>query len=232
MERRFLAHHCAAVAANSRWTAELLCEFYGIPLNKITVIHNGIDTARAALPAPRELDDVLVVVFVGRLVKFKRVDRIIRAVALHPHHDVHVMIAGAGPLEGELRTLARDLGVGSQVRFLGWQSDIAGVLSQADVMVLPSEGEPFGLAMIEASLQGLLTIAFADGGGVLETVGPDGRIVQSIDELADVLKDIDRSKALSLAARRARSSWTQLEFPISKTAARYVELYRSANAEH
>ena len=46
-----------------------------------------------------------------------------------------------------------------------------------EVLVQPSEGEPFGLAIIEACRQGALPIAFADGGGALEVLPPDGRIV-------------------------------------------------------
>jgi glycosyltransferase involved in cell wall biosynthesis len=228
MERRFFTNECEFVAANSRWTARRLSEIFDIDLSSVAVVYNGIDPAMVTTPAARQ-SDALVVVFVGRLVRFKRVDRIIRAVArLESRRDIHVTIVGGGPLEHDLRALAHDLGVESQVRFLGWQSDIATVLSQADVLVLPSEGEPFGLAMIEASSQGLLTIAFADGGGVLETVPPDGYVVHSVDELADVLTNLRESDALSLDARRARSNWTREEFSIRKTAARYEELYRAA----
>jgi glycosyltransferase involved in cell wall biosynthesis len=227
-ERRFLRGHCTVVAANSRWTADRVCEIYGIGPGDVTVVHNGIDTSGVAPPGDRKATMGLTVAFVGRLVRFKRVDRIIRAVGRLGLPDVEVMIAGGGPLEKELRTLTRDLGVESQVRFLGWQEDIEAMLGQADIFVLPSEGEPFGLAMIEASSKGLLTIAFADGGGVLETVGPGGHVVRNVDELAGVLDGLRGSEALSLDARRARSSWTRREFEISNTSARYAELYASA----
>jgi glycosyltransferase involved in cell wall biosynthesis len=232
MQRRFLTERYVAVVANSNWTAEQLCDTYDIRSDAVRVVHNGIDVATFPVPKARDQDGLLTVAFVGRLVPFKRVDRIIRAVArLRPHRAVQVLIAGGGPIETELRALARELGVESQVRFLGWQGDVAAVLSQADVLVLPSEGEPFGLAMIEASAQGLLTVAFADGGGVLETVGPDGRVVHSVEELSDVLNDLEPSAAFSLAARQARSAWAREEFGIHKAVTRYVELYRSARRE-
>jgi glycosyltransferase involved in cell wall biosynthesis len=230
-EHRFLRGHRTVVVANSHWTAERVGDIYGIAREDVTVVHNGIETSGVAMPAEREATSGLTVAFVGRLVRFKRVDRIIRAVGKGRHPDVRVMIAGGGPLEEELRTLARDLGVEAQVRFLGWQDDIAAVLGQADVLVLPSAGEPFGLAMVEASSQGLLTIAFADGGGVLETVAPGGHVVHSVDELAAVLENLRGSEALGLDARRARSSWTRQEFEISNTSARYAELYGSAMAK-
>jgi glycosyltransferase involved in cell wall biosynthesis len=228
VERRFLARHCAAIAANSRWTAERLSKTYGIDLARVTVVHNGLDPGVAKVPTAREGDDQLVVVFVGRLVRFKRVDRIVRAVAqLREGPSPQVRIVGRGPLEHELRMLARDLGVEGQIRFLGWRADIADVLSQADVLVLPSQGEPFGLAMIEASAHGLLPIAFSDGGGVLECMPPDGCVVRGVDELAATLEKVTKSEALSPAAREARSSWVRQEFPIANTAAGYLKLYRS-----
>jgi hypothetical protein len=59
-------------------------------------------------------------------------------------------------------------------------------------------------------------------------VPPDGHVVHSVDELADVLASLRESDALSLDARRARSCWTREEFSIRKTAARYEELYQAA----
>jgi glycosyltransferase involved in cell wall biosynthesis len=227
IQRRFLTRQCAAVAANSRWTAERLAQTHRVGLAEMTVVYNGTYVGMTTAPEARENLDELVVIFVGRLAPFKRVDRIIHAVArLRPRRDLHVMIAGSGPLEDELRTLARDLGIEPQVDFLGWQSDIAVLLNRADVLVLPSQGEPFGLAVIEASARGLLTIAFADGGGVLECMAPDGRVVRGVDELAAALGELKGSEALSTAAREARSLWARSEFPIAKTAKRYLELYR------
>jgi glycosyltransferase involved in cell wall biosynthesis len=231
MEGRFLINRCAAVVANSNWTRERMREVYGIRSDAVTVLHNGIDVDAAPGPVERRRNGRLEVAFVGRLVRFKRVDRIIRALAmLLPRRDVHVIVAGGGPVEDELRTLAEQLGVASQVEFLGWQSEVGAVLSEADVLVLPSENEPFGLVMLEASVLGLLTVAFADGGGALEIVAPDGRVVHSIRELADFLGGLEGSEALSMPARQERSSWTRREFSISETAKRYVDIYKTIDA--
>jgi glycogen(starch) synthase len=227
-ERRFLERRCAAVAANSYWTAELLIKI-GLDSARVTVVHNGVSPDMATLPVAVPRTDELVVAFVGRLARFKRVDRIIRAVAsLRGREDIRLMIAGGGPFESELRKLVRKLGVERKVGFLGWQSDVTAILQQADVLVLPSEGEPFGLAIIEACAQGLLPIAFADGGGVLECMPPDGRVVRDVAELASVLAKLRGSQELSSDARRARSLWVQREFPIAKSAARYLDLYELA----
>jgi glycosyltransferase involved in cell wall biosynthesis len=229
-QRRFLAERCTVIAANSGWTARRLSDTYGIEPDRVTVVPNGIEPVPAPPRHRHEGNDrPLVVAFVGGLKRFKRVDRIIRALArVRDRESVRVLIAGGGTLEDELRALARELGVESQVSFLGWQPDVVPVLAEADVVVLPSEGEPFGLAMLEGSAQGLLPIAFADGGGALECITPDGRVVQDVDELAAIFSELKRSDALSSAAREARSSWANERFPIAKTALRYLELYRSA----
>jgi glycosyltransferase involved in cell wall biosynthesis len=114
------------------------------------------------------------------------------------------------------------------VHFLGWTPEVTKVLKQADLIVLPSEGEPFGLAMVEGCAEGLLPVAFADGGGALECISPDGRIVESVEDLGGLFHEVRGSDALSLQARRARSAWAREQFPIAKTAAAYGELYRSA----
>jgi glycosyltransferase involved in cell wall biosynthesis len=227
LQRRFLTDRCAAVAANSRWTAGLVTRTYGIDSDRVAVVHNGIAPDPNVSIEPRAGHEV-VVAYVGQLKAFKRVDRIIRAIALAGSSDVRVLIAGSGPLEGSLRALAGELGVEERIRFLGWTPDVATVLKQADLIVLPSEGEPFGLAMVEGCAEGLLPVAFSDGGGALECISPDGRVVESVEELAVLFQEARGSDALSLEARRARSAWAREQFPISKTAAAYGELYRSA----
>jgi glycosyltransferase involved in cell wall biosynthesis len=229
-QRRFVMR-CAAVAANSRWTADRLSATYGIEAERVTVVHNGIAPVTTPVEDPAGRSDGEVkVVFAGRLKRFKRVDRILRAAARVPDPGaVRILIAGGGELEEELRQLSRDLGVDAQVSFLGWRPDIAEVLREADALVLPSEGEPFGLALVEGCAQGLLPIAFADGGGALECMPPDGRVVSDVDDLAATLDEIRRSDALGPAARAARASWALERFPIAKTATRYLELYRSAS---
>jgi glycosyltransferase involved in cell wall biosynthesis len=207
-----------------------MCEIYGARRAEIAVVHNGIATS--APSTNRAGTSALTVLFVGRLVRFKRVDRLIHAVEkLGSDQDVRVLIVGRGPLEDDLRTLARDLGVDDRVHFLGWQEDMEAVWREADILVMPSAGEPFGLAMIEGAARGLVTVAFADGGGVLETVGPDGHVVQSVRELSETLRDLSGSSTLSQKARLARSAWTREKFAINSTAVRYLDLYKTASAE-
>ena len=227
MQRRFITEHCAVVAANSRWTAGLLRDRYRLAPDRVAVVHNGIEVEGLTEPEARDGPGA-VIVFVGRLKAFKRVDRLIRAVAGVQEGDVRALVVGRGPLEEDLRGLASELGVADRVRFLGWLPEVAPALRQADAIVLPSEGEPFGLVLVEGCAQGLLPIVFADAGGALECIPPDGRVVGDIEELVTVLEQLEGSPSLSMDARQARAAWARQQFPITTTAGRYLELYASS----
>jgi glycosyltransferase involved in cell wall biosynthesis len=229
----FLRRHVTAIAANSNHTAKRLAALYRIPLADVDIVWNGVDFASIPPPttAREQGSNGLLVAYVGRLVNFKRVERLIEACARVPAGPgLEALIVGAGPLDEPLKRLARERAVDDRVRFLGNRSDLDDVLAPVDVLVHPSEGEPFGLAIVEACARGLLPVVFADGGGALEVVPPDARIVASIDELSTALEGLAASDALSLDARRARSSWARERFPIARAADGYLELYRSARA--
>jgi glycosyltransferase involved in cell wall biosynthesis len=228
---RFIRRPGLSVAANSRHTAARAATLYGIPTGDVRVIHNGIAARWETSDESAGGRDALVVAFLGRLVHFKRVDRLLEAVASIPSDcPVRVLVIGSGPMESELRSLARRLGIGDRVAFLGLRQDAPSLLGQVDVLVQPSQDEPFGLAIAEACSVGVLPIAFADGGGALEVLPPDGRVVRDARELASVLEDLAGSAELAAQARRARAVWARETFPIERTAEGYQAAYRAVLA--
>jgi glycosyltransferase involved in cell wall biosynthesis len=94
-----------------------------------------------------------VAIVVARLVPLKRVDAVIRAVAAQSR-PVVLLVVGDGPERTSLEMLARNLGVADRVRFVGRQ-DPPPYLAAANVFVLPSRIESFGLVYVEAMLMGL-----------------------------------------------------------------------------
>ncbi|HYP48608.1 MAG TPA: hypothetical protein VEQ61_08235, partial [Thermoleophilaceae bacterium] len=74
---------------------------------------------------------------------------------------------------------------------------------------------------------GLLPIAFTDGGGALEVLTPDGRVVAGVEQLAATLRGLAGSPELSPEARQARSAWARRAFPIEATARGYDAVYRN-----
>jgi glycosyltransferase involved in cell wall biosynthesis len=232
LQRRFFEHSVQGLAANSAHTVRRLTEIYGIPAESIVVVHNGSEFNGLVRPRDESSMEILRVVFLGRLVPFKRVDRAIEALSLVARGDrVLLEIVGGGPLEGELRNLATSLGLKDRIRFHGYRAEASDVIAGADVLVLPSEDEPFGLAVLEGCAQGSLPIVFADGGGTLEALPPDGVVVESVEELAQTLDGLIGSEELSDKARGRRAEWVREQFPISATAGQYLKLYEAVTLE-
>jgi glycosyltransferase involved in cell wall biosynthesis len=145
-------------------------------------------------PVPRsEVDtpeSVPLVLGLGRLHENKAFDVLIKAVAAVP--DVHLWIAGEGPLRAELEALAGHLGVAPRVRFLGWRDDVAALFAAADIFVCPSRHEPLGNVVIEAWANAVPVIAAASQG--------PSQLIE--DGVTGVLVPVDDAAALGLSLRR------------------------------
>lgn len=231
LKARFLRKTVSVVAANSVYTTVRLAHLYGIAEEAVHVVYNGARFAPLLRDefSPRPNRELLQVAFVGRLAGFKRVDRLIDGVArMQDPGRVTVTVAGGGPLEADLRARAAAAGVAEQVRFVGFCQDVDSLFASADCLVQSSEGEPFGLTIVEGCAAGALPIVFADGGGALEVIPPDGIVVRDVDELASTFERLHGSHAISSEARLARATWARETFPISRTHETYHELYRLA----
>jgi glycosyltransferase involved in cell wall biosynthesis len=143
--------------------------------------------SRALLDTPREVPLLLAM---GRLHDAKAHDVTLKALTQTP--DAILWIAGAGPLEGDLRELAQNLGVADRVRWLGWRNDAGALYRAADIVVFPSRFEPLGNVVIQAWAYGKPVIA-------AEAAGPKTLIRSDEDGL---LIPINDEAALTLAIRR------------------------------
>lgn len=137
----------------------------------ITTIHNGIDPElfAAAEPAPLDLPEGSTAVgFVGRLVVEKGLPELAGAWHLlaPAHPDLHLVIAGTGRYEDELRARLSDA---PRVHWLGHRRDVAAVMRAVDVVVMPSWEEPFGIVALEAMAAGRPVVA-TRAGGLVEVV--------------------------------------------------------------
>ena len=138
----------------------------GLPAQGIKVIENGLDADRlralAAEPAPFIRSETPLIFGLGRLAAQKGFDVLIRAHARALRDgapDHRVVIAGQGPDLGALQALAAELGVGSSVEFLGFLANPFPVLRQADLFALPSRWEGFALALAEAVILQIPSVA-------------------------------------------------------------------------
>jgi glycosyltransferase involved in cell wall biosynthesis len=227
----FLRHCVAVTVANSHWTADQATTLYRLERTKLAVVHNGISTTgfrqgagMSRRPTPSE-DRPLVVGSVGRLVRFKRFDRLLQALALVPNKRCRGLIWGEGPDRAGLLETALSLGIADRVLLPGPTADVPTDLQQMDIFVLPSSDEPFGLVLVEALAAGLPAIVFADSGGPAEVLGMlgCGIVVADEAELAEVMGNAVESGVYPPLCTLEK---IETEFDIAVMAQRFLGLYR------
>ena len=178
----------------------------GLPSERVTLTPYSVDndwwmqqSARvdcaATRAAWRASQHHTVVVFCAKLQPWKRPADLLRAFAKADIANALLLFAGEGPLRGQLESEAAALGVASRVRFLGFvnQSQLPAVYSSADLMVLPSEYEPFAVVVNEAmccACPVVVSDRVGAGHDLVAHVAPQFIYpCGDVDALADVLKD-------------------------------------------
>lgn len=178
------------IIANSHDTRQWTADVEGFSLEKITVIHNGIELEPfRALPADTRQQyrarlgippDAPVAGIVANLRPVKSIDVFIRAARLVTAAipATHFVIVGDGDQEDALKLLAKELGIAGNVHFLGRRTDILPLLKTFDVGVLTSSSESFSNAIVEYLAAGLPVVC-TEVGGAREAVeeGVNGFVV-------------------------------------------------------
>lgn len=160
---------------------------------------------------------VPVVLFCAKLQPWKRPMDVLKAFARLSLNDTHLVFAGEGPLRTDLTREAERLEVKQRVRFLGFvnQSALPGIYTAADLMVLPSEHEPFGVVVNEAMLCGCPVVVSDRVGarfdlireGETGTVFPFGDIDALSAAMQRLLATPSQLRAMSQKARKRMESW-------------------------
>jgi glycogen(starch) synthase len=181
----WMANRAERVITCSAYMREHVSDIYGLDESKIAVIPNGIDpmdlqpvddlpTLRSRFAAP----DEQLVLLVGRLVYEKGFQLALEALPglIERVGNVRFLVAGSGTHETELKAQAEQLGLLEHGTFLGWIGDdvLHSLYRIADLTVVPSIYEPFGLVALEAMASGCPCIV-ADTGGLREVV-PNERV--------------------------------------------------------
>jgi len=188
----------------------------------------------AALRARYELGDAPVVLSVAQKREHKNLAGLVRAVASLADRRVMLVLPGSPtPHEAELRALAAELGIADRVRFPGWitNAELEGLYALADVFVLPSFEEGFGLPILEAMGRSV-PVACSNVSSLPEVAGDaaelfDPRSVESIAAAVErLLGDADRRAEL---VRRADARL--VEFTWERTARATLASYRRAIAQ-
>ena len=229
-------HAADLVIANSRYTRDNAVRLYGIDPAKIRVVHFGIDfEGLDALPREaRALPEERIVLFLGRLTVQKGPDYFLAAAAnvLRFVEDVRFVVVGDGDMLPWMMERAAELGIADHVTFAGFLHgvDVHRAFRMADLYVMPSVSEPYGMAALEA-LQNDVPLLVSRQAGVSEVLSHALKVdfwdvqdmtsqivsVLTYPELGDMLRDGARDEVrrldLDTAARETLAHYRELLGP-------------------
>lgn len=205
----------------------------GIDPARITVVRNGLSQVPDHVPTRTSAAPRLVVL--SRLVPHKQIEHALALVRRLSADvpDLHLDVVGDGWWHDELVAAASDLGVTDRVTFHGHVSDARRdeLVGRAQVMVMPSVKEGWCLAVTEAGAQGTPSVAYANAGGVRESIrdGETGRLVDDLDEMVDVVRQLLRDPSGTAAMGRAAHAMART-LTWTSSATRVAEVLRDSGA--
>lgn len=219
-----------AILPVSEYTARSIQEHYEIPAEKIKPVHNAVEHIRPYRKT-RHFPEKLVV-FVGRMATQKGPHRFIeiaeKVMAQYP--EVRFVMAGEGPLRYDLMAGVAAKALGDRIHFTGFlpREELFDLLAMADVFVMPSVSEPFGLAALEAAQFGVPCVLSQDSGA--KEVLPDALVADSEDSdamAAHVLKLLQDEAFHDQMGRWMESAASKLSW--DHVALQVMESYRAAS---
>ncbi len=222
---------CDAVVCNSSAAADRLAAA-GLRRDKLAVIGNALpsEVFQATAPAIPRKPGVVRVGMVARMnARYKNHSGFLRIAAQvrKQLNNVEFLLAGDGPLRGELEKEADQLGLKQSVMFLGDRRDIPAVLASIDVAVLTSDSESLSNVILEAMAARLPVVAYNVGGNpelVNETRGaliPGGDERRFRQAILDLLTQVPQREELGQNARK----FVEENFRLERVLSRYQELY-------
>jgi glycosyltransferase involved in cell wall biosynthesis len=179
IERRGV-HEADKVVAVSEYTKRILVDRYAVDPDKVEVVHNGIDADDTAVASAvegemRRIKEAGwgVVLFVGRLTLQKGPDYFLRAAqkVLAHRPETLFVVSGSGDMARRIIDEAATLGISDKVLFTGFLRDreLARLYKAADLVIMPSVSEPFGIVPLESLLNGT-PVLISKQSGVAEVI--------------------------------------------------------------
>jgi glycogen(starch) synthase len=229
---RWGMHAANKVITVSNYTRNIVMNRYGVPPEKIEVVYNGIDfsdsVAVGAPPAESGRGDK-VVLFLGRITMQKGPEYFLHAAkrVLEKEKNVKFIMAGDGDKLHGIIDLAAWLGIGHKVFFTRFLrgADVHRAYQMADLYVMPSVSEPFGIAPLEA-LQHNVPVLISKTSGIAEAFRNALKVdFWDIDEMANKIVAVLRRPPLQ-EMLRVNGRQEALRFRWEDSAARVNEVYR------
>ncbi len=215
---------------------------------KIQIIQHGTsfqpvflskEAKQAAKKALGFCEEIPIVITVARLEREKGHKALIMALPkiLQAYPQVLLLWIGNGDLRPELEAELDRMDLSDKVRLLGFQKDIANLLSIADIFLLPAPAEPFGLAILEAMASGLPVIAI-NAGGPSEIVveGVTGRLVEYRPEaiagaVCELLDNPEKAAAMGQAGKERCAAHFNIRRMVEQTEELYFSLLAASRVK-
>jgi glycosyltransferase involved in cell wall biosynthesis len=198
------------IVAVSEATKDALVKRYGIPENRVTVIHNSVDTGRFHhLETAKTTHSLL---YIGRIDKRKGIEFLIRSMPIVRDRipDVQLLVGGKGSWLEKMKTLVGQLRLEGTVTFLGFVPDdqLNNLYNQVQCLVVPSVFEGFGITVIEALAAGT------------RVVGTD------VDGIREILQDGEAGRRVPFGNQHALAEAIVAELQVPRRSGELPSKYR------
>ncbi len=235
IERQGMQTASAVITVSSR-TRRTILDRYGIPQDRVRVVYNGIEPKEAPAARPARAEGRRTVLFLGRVTMQKGPEFFIRAAQriLESREDVEFIVAGWGDLAPRMIDWVAQMGLSRSIRFSGFLrgEEVAKAYDRADVYVMPSVSEPFGLTALEAIQHGV-PVVLSTSSGAAEVL-PTGALTVDfwdVDQMVDKILSLLARPALA-ATLRSRA-FTELEaLTWDRAAAGCLDVYEQCMTAH
>jgi glycosyltransferase involved in cell wall biosynthesis len=226
-------HGAGRVICVSRFTRDIVMSRYGVPESKCRVVYNAITVNGEPIPSSVksiEKDDKIVL-FLGRITMQKGPEYFLAAAkkVLQVMDNVKFVMAGSGDMIRRMIELAAAMGIGHKVTFTGFLrgDDVDRIFKMADLYVMPSVSEPFGLAPLEA-LSHDVPVLISKQSGVSEVLTHALKVdFWDINEMANKIIAVLRHPPLQKTLRE-HGAFEVRKFAWSDAAKSCVDVYQEA----
>jgi glycosyltransferase involved in cell wall biosynthesis len=188
-ERYTLSRSFAAIIAVSNYTANNVRKYFR-DKEKVFVVHNGVEVPDITI----EKETKPTVCCVSRLVSYKHIDDLIRAVAIlkKDFPDIQCKIVGTGPEEDRLKSLVSRTELEKHITFYGFvkdHDDVLKIIKSSHVFCLPSSVEGFGIVIVESMACGVPFVA-SEIAPIIEASGRKGGLFFKTRDVSDLSRQI------------------------------------------
>jgi glycosyltransferase involved in cell wall biosynthesis len=206
------------------------------PASKLEVVHNGIPDIEEDLRADTTRQPPRLVM-IARMAKPKDHATLLAALSRLKHLPWSLDLCGDGPLQGQIKAQAAQLGIQNRVRFLGFRGDTAALLQHAQIFVLASRFEAFPYTILEGMRAGLPVVASSVGGipeavvpGRTGLLAPVGDVDALAGHLASLIVDPELRKKLGDGGRERYLGHFTFSNMLEKTLRIYQEIVSAGSA--